>query len=403
MLTSLFGFLAFMPLTFAWLPGVDKQVLAADGTDLFNKTSLKRFLPSNKIRGVNLGSLFVFEPWMAGTEWTRIGCDAYKTEFDCVSGLGQTAANKAFQDHWANWITETDINNIQSLGLNTIRIPTGYWMREDIVYADSEHFPQGGYQALANLCGLAKAAGLYIIIDMHGAPGAQQAMQPSTGQNAPTAGFYVDYQYERALKYLEWMTTNIHTNSNFSTVGMIELVNEPIQSANDVPGLTSSFYPQAFSRIRAAEAAVTVPASSALTIQMMSSSWGSGNPNQDLTSDDTAGAAYDNHRYLKYDPSIPETKTDYLSTSCKDVISDSDGFTIVGEFSISAPSDVEHTSDWDPSNTANTQFYQEWFAAQARAYEKVGGWIFWSWKVRLLNMISSSESNANGMLLGGIE
>ena len=186
MLSSLFAFLAFAPLISAWLPGIDKQILAANGIDLFNQTSPKRSLPSGKIRGVNLGSLFVFEPWMASSEWNRIGCGSYASEFDCVSGLGQTAANTAFQDHWTNWITQTDIQNIASLGLNTIRVPVGYWMREDIVYSDSEHFPQGGFDALARLCGWAKAAGLYVIIDMHGAPGAQVAGNPDTGQVSPS-------------------------------------------------------------------------------------------------------------------------------------------------------------------------------------------------------------------------
>lgn len=71
---------------------------------------------------------------------------------------------------------------MQSYGLNAIRIPVGYWIREDLVYADSEHFPQGGLQYLEQICGWASDAGLYIIIDLHGAPGAQVAGNPDTGQ-----------------------------------------------------------------------------------------------------------------------------------------------------------------------------------------------------------------------------
>lgn len=182
----------------AWLPGEHKTITARDGTNLFNSTpsvtygssqsvtgrsATKRWLPgSGKIRGVNLGALFVLEPWMAGNEWNSMGCGAYKSEFDCVLGLGQSAANAAFQNHWNTWITQSDIAQMQSYGLNTIRVPVGYWMREDIVYSDSEHFPQGGFQYLERLCGWASDAGLYIIIDLHGAPGAQVASNPDTGQ-----------------------------------------------------------------------------------------------------------------------------------------------------------------------------------------------------------------------------
>jgi hypothetical protein len=122
------------------------------------------------------------EPWMASTEWSNMGCGSYASEFDCISGLGQSQANSAFQSHWGSWITQSDISQMQSYGLNTIRIPVGYWLDESIVYADSEHFPQGGLSHLSQVCGWASDAGLYIIIDMHGAPGAQVATNADTGQ-----------------------------------------------------------------------------------------------------------------------------------------------------------------------------------------------------------------------------
>ena len=54
-------------------------------------------------------------------------------------------------------------------------------MMESIVY-DSEHFPQGGLTYLERVCGWASDAGFYIIIDMHGAPGAQVVQNSDTGQ-----------------------------------------------------------------------------------------------------------------------------------------------------------------------------------------------------------------------------
>lgn len=103
--------------------------------------------PDHKIRGVNLGSLFVFEPWIAHDEWDNIGCGGQESEFDCVSNAGQEQANQAFQGHWNSWITEGDLDEMLSYGINTIRIPLGYWLLEDIVY-DSEHFPQASLPTL---------------------------------------------------------------------------------------------------------------------------------------------------------------------------------------------------------------------------------------------------------------
>jgi hypothetical protein len=62
--------------------------------------------------------------------------------------------------------------------------------------------------------------------------------------------------------------------------------------------------------------------------------------------------------------------------------SDGDTPTIVGEFSLSVPDDVQWTSTWNPST--QQAFYSQWFAAQVSKYEAdTNGWIFWTWKSQL--------------------
>lgn len=102
------------------------------------------WLPKNgKIRGVNLASLFISEPWMDYGEWSRMGCNGQKSELGCVRSAGQARSDKAFQDHYANWINEQDLDEMKSYGLNTIRIPLGYWLKKDLVdSAKSEQFPK---------------------------------------------------------------------------------------------------------------------------------------------------------------------------------------------------------------------------------------------------------------------
>ena len=174
----------------AWLPGEHKTIVSRDGTNLFNSTpgyyrggsKVKRRVPaSGKLRGVNLGSLFVFEPWLARTVWSHMGCNDYLSEFGCVLALGHDKANAAFQAHWDAFIQPEDFSLMVKYGLNAVRIPIGYWMQESIVYG-SEYFPQGGLKYLERICGWASDAGLYIIIDMHGAPGAQTSRNSDTGQ-----------------------------------------------------------------------------------------------------------------------------------------------------------------------------------------------------------------------------
>lgn len=68
-----------------------------------------------------------------------------------------------------------------SFGLNTLRIPLGFWLSESLVHAD-EHFPQGALPALERVCDWAAERGFYVILEMHGAPGAQTAWQAFTGK-----------------------------------------------------------------------------------------------------------------------------------------------------------------------------------------------------------------------------
>jgi hypothetical protein len=104
----------------AWLPG-NRTLLSQDGVDLFSRSSqheagvlTRRYLPrgygndKKAIRGVNLGSLFIIENWMADNIFAAWGCND-TSEFDCVSSLhDQEKANADFQTHWGSWITQQD-------------------------------------------------------------------------------------------------------------------------------------------------------------------------------------------------------------------------------------------------------------------------------------------------------
>lgn len=172
----------------AWLPsaleGSDTSVLGANNSTPPRQgwNSTLQWLPFQpKIRGVNLGSMFIIEPWMAWDEWLAMGCSpSHQAEWDCVQGLGQGRADTAWKKHWETWITEADIGEMQSYGLNTVRIPVGYWIKEDLVW-QGEFFPRGGLPYLDRVVGWLSDRGFYIIIDLHGGPGSQTPDQSFTG------------------------------------------------------------------------------------------------------------------------------------------------------------------------------------------------------------------------------
>lgn len=327
------------------------------------------------------------------TEWLNMGCgvstDNYAaSEFDCMltyySGSKRDAGNARFEQHWREWINPDTVQSVHDVGLNTIRIPIGYWSFTDIVDKASEPFADGSLMLpyLDAVVQKAKDLGIYVIIDLHGAPGGQQ-QDAFTGQNPNPAGFYNDYNYGRAEKWLTWMTNRIHTNSAYSTVGMIEVLNEPV-SAHDgsrypapgeVPGLVQTYYPGALKAVRDAEAALNVGTSQKLHVQFMSSKWDSGNPRDTSAVANDALAAFDDHNYIGFAVSNNADQYSLMHSACSDsrLVSGQD-YTLTGEWSM--------TSSVDPGDA---DFFKKFFTAQQQLYEKPGmaGWVYWTWKTDL--------------------
>jgi hypothetical protein len=180
----------------AWMPQ-DRELQAFNRTTEYTSGSLEKRahpLPNWKIRGVNLGGWLISEPWMMRGEWADMGCghgagdaDDECSEFDCVNFLGQAQADTNFNAHYARWITPSVIQDIHNAGLNTIRIPIGYWSLHNLVDS-SEHFPNMNLQYLDAVIQKAADLGMFVVIDLHGAPGAQKVKDAFTGQvRAPSS------------------------------------------------------------------------------------------------------------------------------------------------------------------------------------------------------------------------
>lgn len=137
-------------------------------------------LPKDKIRGVNLGSLFIVEPWMSSDTWKSMGCGDAKSEWDCVASLGQEKADAVFQRHWNTFITAKDFDKMKDYGLNTVRIPVGHWFVEETII-QGESWPRGGMKYLDKVAAMAASRNISVIIDLHGAPGVQVPNNAFTG------------------------------------------------------------------------------------------------------------------------------------------------------------------------------------------------------------------------------
>ncbi|GAA6044344.1 hypothetical protein JCM8097_004580 [Rhodosporidiobolus ruineniae] len=343
---------------------------AAGPTASVTPTKETAWMPVEKVRGVNLGSLFVFEP---------LGCAAYSSEWPCIEALGLDALQTKFEAHWGGFYNETDFQEMARVGVNTVRIPLGYWTVDSLIQ-DGEYFARGSMKYLTQVLGWAKAAGLYVILDLHAAPGVQVPNQSFTGREMNTTGFFSDANYQRAYDCLANWTTMAHTEESWSTVAMIEVVNEPLQDSST--NLTSVYYPGAQKAIRDAEAALGISCDgggkSCLAIQFMDKHWGSGDPSVSIDTSDHI--AYDDHNYAQWIVSeTNRTRDGYLSYICTNTRSTNMSPIIVGEWSLSTIGGGE----LETNSTGAQQFFQDFFAASVVAAEKGAGQVFWSWKTEL--------------------
>ncbi|KAG9097099.1 hypothetical protein FS749_007078 [Ceratobasidium sp. UAMH 11750] len=227
----------------------------------------KSGLPVDKVYGVNLGSWLLSESWMFPNEWQEMGGEVCNdcstcaaTEFALTQKLGQEQADKVFAKHWSTWFTQVNVDAIADAGLNTVRIPLGYWIVEPLVDRSTEFYPRGGFKYLKQGLRMLKAKGIHVILDFHALPGVSSANQMFAGRCTADVQFYTEKNYKRALVWAAVMTAVTHIDPDFSTVFAIEAINEPEMDYNKTPGLGD--YEKNFVKVvRAVELALGVKCS----------------------------------------------------------------------------------------------------------------------------------------------
>ncbi|KAK9479898.1 glycoside hydrolase superfamily [Lipomyces japonicus] len=204
---------------------------------------LLRITAADPIRGVNVGGWLILEQWLGGDIWNRVS--SASDEWGVADELGD-AASDAFQDHWSTWFTESTVQQLASYGVNTLRIPLGYW---SVINNSDEPYVYGAQDYLDQAIGWARNAGVKVWVDLHGAPGSQNgydnsghadgAFWQTDSNNIPLT---IDVITQLAEKY---------SGSNYSDVVIaLELLNEPISwSPNDV-NITRQYYIDAYNSAR---------------------------------------------------------------------------------------------------------------------------------------------------------
>jgi len=118
-----------------------------------------------------------------------------------------------------NFITPADFARLKSDGANCVRLPFS---------VDLENEPGGLFRWLDFAVAQAKAQGLYVILDMHGAPG-RQGSEHHTGEEGVNL-FFKDARF-RAQTAALWGAIAAHFKNEPAVAGY-DLLNEPVGAAN---------------------------------------------------------------------------------------------------------------------------------------------------------------------------
>ena len=140
------------------------KFITIDGQDLIQPDGSKLF-----IKGTNLGNWLNPEGYVF--KFTRTNSARFINEMFCqLVGPDFTAKFwKAFKD---NYITREDIRFIKETGSNTIRLPFHYKLFTDEDYMGLTA-NQDGFARIDSVVKWCREEGLYLILDMHDAPGGQ--------------------------------------------------------------------------------------------------------------------------------------------------------------------------------------------------------------------------------------
>ncbi len=212
--------------------GVQKSYLKISGSHIINQDG-----EAVQLRGINVGGWLVTENWMNGVTDVndagggRLSLEALEARF------GEERADTLIQTWRNNFITESDLDSIQIIGFNMIRVPFGYrnlqnkdgsWKRTSSGEID--------FGWMDWIVAEAAKRELYVLFDYHIWKGQEQGMI-NDGSDAGKDFWNTAYEYiscgpddetraaQREHSITLWKEVLQHYKGN-ATIAAFELLNE---------------------------------------------------------------------------------------------------------------------------------------------------------------------------------
>ena len=128
-----------------------------------------------RLRGVNLGGWMLIEDYMIGLPWTE-----WKIREQFLRVLGEEKYKAFFDAYDESYVAEADIAFLAQQGFTLVRLPFNYRHFESDLAPGK--WIEAGFRQLERVVGLCRKHKLWVLLDLHAAPGAQ-----ARDQNAGSA------------------------------------------------------------------------------------------------------------------------------------------------------------------------------------------------------------------------
>ncbi|RYZ28218.1 MAG: glycoside hydrolase family 5 protein [Chitinophagaceae bacterium] len=181
------------------------------------------FLPDGRpfiMRGTNLGNWLVPEGYMFKFKEVNSPRLINQSFHELI---GPSATDSFWKTFLNNYITAADIRYMKSIGMNSIRVPFNYRLFTDEKYM-GESNPNHGFELLDRLINWCKKEQLYILMDMHSAPGGQTGDNIDDGDGYP---FLFESEKDQQLTIDIWKRIATRYKNEPILIGY-DLLNEPI-------------------------------------------------------------------------------------------------------------------------------------------------------------------------------
>ncbi|MBV6511008.1 MAG: hypothetical protein FMNOHCHN_00487 [Ignavibacteriaceae bacterium] len=192
-----------------------QHLLKVNGQKIVNSSGSEVFL-----KGIGLGGWMLQEGYMLHTGAFASAQWQIKEKITDLIGAEKTAI---FYDTWLkNYVTKADIDSLKSWGFNSVRLPFHFNL-----FATNTNPPQfltKGFELTDSLLAWCEANQIYLILDMHAAPGGQSD-EPISDYNSAFPSLWQSEQNKNLTVAIWRKIAERYTDKQW--IGGYDLLNEP--------------------------------------------------------------------------------------------------------------------------------------------------------------------------------